>query len=223
EDPDFDAAGAVGGERGRNAEIDVGAQGVQRHATFAIPLHARDLGAAEAARTVDADALRAEPHRRLHGALHRTAERNAALQLLRDRLGDELRVELRLADLEDVDHDVAVGELRNHLAQLLDVGALLADHHAGAGRMDRHAALLVRALDHDLRHGGLLQRFGQVLADLHVLVQQLAVVVLARIPARVPRPVDAETQPDRIDFLTHNPAPPMPWPAPLPRPHAPRW
>jgi hypothetical protein len=33
---------------------------VQRHAAFAIPLHARDLGAAEPAAAVDADALRAK-------------------------------------------------------------------------------------------------------------------------------------------------------------------
>src|SRR5438128_699020 len=49
EDPDLDAAGAVGGERCRDAEIDVGAQRVQRYTAFAIPLHARDLGAAEPA------------------------------------------------------------------------------------------------------------------------------------------------------------------------------
>src|SRR6185503_12991424 len=76
EDPDLDAAGTVGGERGGDAEVDVGAQRMQRHAAFAIPLHARDLGAAETARAIDADAFRAEPHRRLHGALHRAAERN---------------------------------------------------------------------------------------------------------------------------------------------------
>src|SRR4029077_13279215 len=39
EDPDFDAAGPVGGERGGNAVVDVGPQGVQRHAAFAVPLH----------------------------------------------------------------------------------------------------------------------------------------------------------------------------------------
>ena len=48
--------------------------------------------------------LGAKPHRRLHGALHGAAERDAALELLGDRLGDKLRVELRLADLDDVDH-----------------------------------------------------------------------------------------------------------------------
>src|SRR6516165_10469583 len=68
EDPDLDAAGAVGGERGSDAVIDV--------------------GAAEPAGAVDADAAGAEPHRRLHGALHGAAERDAALELLRDRFGD---------------------------------------------------------------------------------------------------------------------------------------
>src|ERR1043166_8375942 len=208
EDPDLDAAGAVSRERGRDAEIDVGAQGMQRYATFAIPLHARDLGAAEPARAIDADAFRAEPHRRLHGALHRAAERDAALELLGDRFGDELGVELGLPDFHNVDDDVRVGELRHHPAQLLDIGALLADHHARTRRLDRHAALLVRTLDHDLGHRRLLQGFRQLLADQHVLVQQPAVVVLARVPARVPRPVDAETQADRIDLLTHDPSPP---------------
>src|SRR4051812_24976128 len=57
EDPDLDAAGTECGERGRHAVVDVGAQRVQRHAAFAIPLHARDFGAAETARAVDADAF----------------------------------------------------------------------------------------------------------------------------------------------------------------------
>src|SRR5882672_4443852 len=203
EDPDLDAAGAVSGERGRDAEVDVGAQRMQRHAALAIPLHARDLGAAEPARAVDADAFRAEPHRRLHGALHGATERDAALELLGDRFSDQLRVKLRLADLEDVDDDIAVGELGDHLAQLLDVGALLADHHARTRRMDRHAALLVRALDHDAGNGCLLEFLVQDLADLHVLMQQLAVLVLAGEPTGIPRTVDAETQSDWIDFLTH--------------------
>src|SRR5215472_9621566 len=203
EDPHLDAAGAVGRERGRDAVVDVGAQRVQRHAALAVPLHARDLGAAEAARTVDADALGAEPHRRLHRALHGAAEGDATLELLGDRLGDELRVEFRLADLDDVDDDVRVGELGDLPAQLLDVGALLADDDARPRRLDRHPALLVRALDDDARHRRLLELIVQLLADLGVLVQQLAVLVLAGVPARVPGAVDPETQADRIDLLTH--------------------
>src|SRR5262249_32706668 len=80
EDPDLDAAGAVGGESRGHAVVDVRAQRMQRHAALAIPFHARDLGAAEAPRAVDADAAGAEPHRRLHGALHGAAEGHAPLE-----------------------------------------------------------------------------------------------------------------------------------------------
>src|ERR1043165_2325045 len=55
EDPDLDAAGAERGERGGDAIVHVGAQGVQRHAAFAVPFHAGDFGAAEAAGAVDAN------------------------------------------------------------------------------------------------------------------------------------------------------------------------
>ena len=69
--------------------------------------------------------------------------------------------------------------------------------------MDRDAALLVRTLDHDARHAGLLQPFAQMLADLDVFLEELAVVLLARIPPGIPGTVDAEAQADRIDLLTH--------------------
>ena len=203
EDPDLDAAGAVGRVRRRRAVIDIGAQRMQRNAALAVPFQARDLGAAETARAVDADALGAEAHRRLHGALHGAAEGDAALELLGDRIGDQRRVDLGLAHLDDVDGHVRVRHLVDELAQLLDVGALLADHHARAGRVDGDAALLVRTLDDDLRDGGLLELLHQRFADRHVLVQQLAILVLAGEPARIPGPVDAEPKTDRIDFLTH--------------------
>ena len=50
-----------------------------------------------------------------------------------------------------------LGELRHGLADLVDVGALLADDDARTRRIDRHAALLVRPLDDDLRHRRLLE------------------------------------------------------------------
>src|ERR1700744_5356052 len=82
EDPDLHAAGAVGGECGGTAVIDIGAQCMQRHAAFAVPLHARDFGAAETARAIDTNGARAQADRRLHRALHGAAECDAALELL---------------------------------------------------------------------------------------------------------------------------------------------
>src|SRR4029079_13371365 len=217
EDPDLHTAGAIGRERGGHAVVDVGTQGVQRHAALAVPLHACNFGATQAARAVDADAFGAEAHGGLNGALHGTAERNATLELLRNRFGDELRIELRLADFDDVDHDIAVGELCDHLAQLLDIGAFLADHHARTRRVDSDPALLVRALNHDVRYRRLLELLHQLLADLDVFVQKRPVLSLAREPPRIPGAVDTDAQPDRIDFLTHRLLLRLP---PAPRPDA---
>src|SRR5690242_2875592 len=119
---------AVGGLRFREAVLDVGAQRMQRHAAFAVPLGARDLGAVQAARARDLDALRAQAHGVLHGALHGAAEHHALLELAGDRIGDELRVELGLADLLDVHVDRHAHQLLQRVPQALDVLALLADH-----------------------------------------------------------------------------------------------
>src|SRR5579871_5231664 len=203
EDPDLDAAGAIGRVRGGDAVIDVGAQGVQRHAALAIPFLPGDFGAAKPAGAVDADALGAETHRRLHRALHRAAERHPALELLGDRFGDQGRVDFRLADFDDVDRHFGVRELRHLLAQLLDIGPLLADDDAGPGGVDIDARLLVRTLDDDLRDRRLLEALRERIADLHVLVQELSVFALARVPARIPGAVDAQAKADRIDLLSH--------------------
>src|SRR5215467_8728855 len=219
EDPDLHAAGAVGGKSRGDAVVDIRVQRMQRHAALAIPFHARDLRAAEPARAIDADAAGAEPHRRLHGALHGAAEGHAALELLRDRFRHELGIELRLADLDDVDHDVGFRELSDLLAQLLDVGALLADDNDRTRTLYSNAALLVRPSYHDIRYRRLLEILHQLLADLHILVQQLAVLVLAGVPARIPGAVDAEPQADWIDLLTHW----FPLTKPRPRPRARRW
>ena len=123
--------------------------------------------------------------------------------------GDQRGVDLRLAHLDDVEVRLRLGHLGQLLAQLLDVGALLADDQARTRGMDRHAALLVRTLDHHLGHRSLLELLLQVLADLDVFVQQLAVFAGVGVPARIPGAVDAEAQPDRIDFLTHQAASPF--------------
>src|SRR3546814_13687093 len=88
EDPHLDPAHAIGGVGGRFGIVDIGAQRVQRHPAFAIPFGAPDFRAAETAGAVDADAFGAQPHRRLNGALHGTAERHAAYELVGNSLAD---------------------------------------------------------------------------------------------------------------------------------------
>jgi hypothetical protein len=86
----------------------------------------------------------------LNGAFHGAAEGDAPLKLLADRFGDQLSIELRLANFDNVDDHVAVGEFGDRLTQFLDIGALLSNHNAGTCRVNRDAALLVRPLDHDV-------------------------------------------------------------------------
>src|SRR6185369_12529822 len=202
EHPNLHAAGAVGRLRRRLAEIDLGAQRVQRNAALAVPLHTGDFGTAQTAAAVDADAERAQTHRRLHRALHGAAERDAALELLRDVLGDQLGVDLGLADLDDVQAHFRAGHLGEVAAELLDVRALLADHHARTRRVDGDAGLLRRALDDDLRDAGLGQTIAQIFLQLQVLVEELRIVAAGE-PAAVPGPVDTDPEADRIDLLTH--------------------
>ena len=102
EHPDLDTAGAVGRARGGHAIIDIGAQRVQRHPAFAVPLHAGDFRPAQPPAAIDANTLRAQPHSRLDRPLHRPAKRHPALELLGNVLGNKLGVDLGLADLDDV-------------------------------------------------------------------------------------------------------------------------
>src|SRR5690606_19790275 len=202
-DPGLDADDPVGRPGLGEAVVDVGAQRMQRHAAFALPRRTRELGTVEAAGHVDLDAQRAQAHRVADGALHRAAEHDAALELLRDRLGDQLRVELGLAHLGDVD----VGRNAHHrgdvLAQLLDVLAALADHHARAGGMDRHARGLGRTLDQDLADAGRGQALAKHLAHLEVGGQVPGVFLLAGIPLRVPVLGDAKADAGGMNFMTH--------------------
>src|SRR6266446_4494210 len=202
--PALDADHPVSGLRLRKSVVDVGAQRMKRHAPLAIPLGARDLDAVQAPGAHDLDPLCAQAHGVLHGALHGAAEHDALLQLLRDRVGDELRVDLGLADLLDVHvHHLHPEELAQVRLEHFDVLAFLADDHAGPGAVDRDARVLGRALDHHLADRGVGEPLLQIIADLQVLVQHRCEVPAVRVPARGPVLVDAEPEADWMDFLSH--------------------
>src|SRR5262249_58618878 len=66
-------------------------------------------------------------------------EGDALLELERDVLGHQLRVELGMDDLLDVEVDLLPGAHLQLVLQLLDLRALAADDDAGAGRRDGDA------------------------------------------------------------------------------------
>src|SRR6478672_10207966 len=109
EDPHFHADDSVRGVGLREAVVDVSTEGVQRNAPFAIPLGTGDFGTIQTARDANLHTQRAAAHRAHHRALHGAAEHHALLDLLRNAVSDELRIELRLTNLGDVEANVIDG------------------------------------------------------------------------------------------------------------------
>ena len=175
---------------------------MQRHAAFAVPLAAAHLGTTEMAGALDADALGTALASGLHGLAHRTAEGHAAFELLSNGLSDKVRVELGTLNLDDLDVHGAVGDLLELLAESVDLGALLADHHARASGGDDDLDLVACTLDLDLGDGGTGELLVQELADLEV-VRQVSGVILVGVPAAAPVFGDADAETSRVDFLTH--------------------
>src|SRR5579862_281884 len=204
-DPAFHPDLSIHGVRLGEAVVYGDAQGVQRDFPLAIPFRARDFRAAETARATYLDALRAEIHRGLDGLLHGAAEGDAALDLEGNILGDELGVEFRGLDFLDVDLDLlAGGHLADLLGHLLDLRALAPDDDAGPGGEDGDADAVPRALDDDLRHRGELELFLHVTANFEVRVEELGQFLGGGEPARTPVAAQRQTEPDRINFLTHD-------------------
>src|SRR3989441_805546 len=202
EDPHLDPDGPVGRLRGGGGIVHVGAQGVQRHPPLVIAFGARDLRPAQPARGLDLDPLRSHPHRALHGALHGAPERDALRQLVRHAVPHQLGVELRPLDLLDVDPDFLARELRQLVAQLVHLGAPLADHDAGTARVDRHRHLARLALDVHVGDRRVRQPRPEVLPDQVVFLQELREVA-AREVARAPLLHDPEPEPVGMRFLAH--------------------
>src|SRR3954454_2750573 len=204
EDPDLHTAHAVRGVRFGLGVIDVATERVQRNAALTVPFGPRDFRAAETPRARATNALPAKTERGLPRTLHCAAERDTALELVGNTLSYELGVDLRLANLDDVQADVGARHLLKLALQLFDVRALLADDHARTRRIDGDAADLGRTLDHYFRDRGLRQLLDDVAANLQVLEQQTTVVLTFREPAAVPGTVDLQAKADRRGFLTHD-------------------
>src|SRR5262245_42989146 len=203
EDPHLDADGSERRVRLRQPVVDVRADRVERHAPFAIPLAPRDLRAAEAPRAGDPDPVGAQPERRGDRLLHRAPERHALLKLERHVLRHELRVELGMDDLLDVEVDLLRGAALDLVLELLDLGALAPDDDARPRGVDRDPRAVGGALDVDPRDARVVQRGLDEPADLRVLVEERR-VTLGGEPPRAPRARRAQAKADGMGLLAHD-------------------
>src|SRR4029453_16695271 len=95
----------------------------------------------------DPDALRPGLHRALDRLLHRLLEGDAPAQLLGDVHRHEVGVELRLADLLDLELDPALRQLADLLGEDLRRRPPLAEDTPRFGLMDRDRQVVDAALD----------------------------------------------------------------------------
>src|SRR4029079_2531907 len=153
-DPDLDADPSVRRLGLGEAVVDVRADRVQRDPALGVALAAAHLAAAEPSAALDLDPLRPGAHRPRERTFHRAPERDAVLQLLGDRLRDELRVQLRPLDLVDVDVDALTGDRVEVLAERVDLDAGLPAHDPGARGVDVHRHALLVLADQDVRQPG---------------------------------------------------------------------
>ena len=168
-----------------------------------IVLNASDLAAAETTGAAAFDALGAGAHGAAHGVLHRAAVRDTLFELLGDVLSDKLSVHVGIADLDDVELDLLADQSLDRETQLLDLRAVLADDHAGAGAMNEQRHNIIAALDLDLGHACTVQALLDELADLVIFNDQVADLLVSGIPAGVPVFDDADAHAVGINFLSH--------------------
>ena len=208
-DPHLHADRAERRLRGRRPEVHLRAERVQRHPALAVPLLAAHVGTAEAPRARHAHAQRTGAHRRLDGAAHRPAERHPPGELLGDALREQRGVRVRphlaggLVHVLDLHVHALLRVPLDVLAQAVHLGALAADHDAGAGRADVDPDLIALALDVDRGDPGARQPRADVLADPDVLVERLDVVAPVRVPVRFPGVDDPQPEPVWVDLLSH--------------------
>src|SRR5690606_32613212 len=135
-------------------------------------------------------------------------EHDALLELLRDAVSDQLGIDFRLAHFFDVHCDRHAQTGGEFLLEVLDVFALLADHHARTCRVNGDAGILGRTLDEDARNRSILQLGLEVLAHLDVFGQHAGEVTVAGVPTASPVAADRKAEAGRMDFLSHS----LPWP-----------
>src|SRR5580658_372877 len=105
-------------------------------------------------------------------------------------------------DFLDIDEDVPLGALGKIHFQLFDLRAFASDDDAGPGGANGDPQLVAGAIHFDGADTGRLQPLAQRLAQFHIFLQQLRVVLLGE-PAGTPRLVKAQPETVRMYFLSH--------------------
>jgi hypothetical protein len=164
----------------------------------------RDLRAAEATTDNHANSLGVRAHRLLHRLLHSAAERDALLQLFRDAAANQVGVQFRLANLDNVQTHALFGQRLQLGAQFINLRAAAANDNPRLGGVNCHRDLVCgRALNLDTRNCRIGKLLIDDIAQLEIFGKQIFVITL-RVPARLPAFHDAEPETNGMYFMSQS-------------------
>ena len=148
-------------------------------------------------------------HRPHHRLADRAAEHHAALQLIGDVACDQVRIQLRLADLQHIESNpLAAHCALDCLPQFVHALTASPDNDARACRMHIDGQILSASLDLDAGYARLRILFADDLANLPVLHHLHGVVFrVSGEPTRLPSLDDAKSKADRVCLVSHASSP----------------
>src|SRR5579863_2253805 len=120
---------------------------MQRQTALKIPLRARNLVPIQPSADPYFDSFATEAQRRIHRLAHGAAESNSLFELQSNRLGNQLRVELRFVHFLNVEIDLARGPLLNISFELVDLRAFAPNNDSWTRSLDDHSEFIAGALD----------------------------------------------------------------------------
>ena len=130
-----------------------------------VELGAGHFSATQTAGHLDTNALGASALRGLDALTHRTTEGHASSELFGDALRNELRFEVGVLDLKDVELNLLARQLLELDAQAVGLSTTATDDDARASGVQVDANTVTRTLNVDLSKTGALEIVGQELAD----------------------------------------------------------
>jgi hypothetical protein len=186
-DPNFDTDLSIHRQRKYIRVIDIHPQRVQRRTALLDLFRTGDLGATQTAAHLDLDPFGTHPERRCYGHFNGPFIVDTVLDLTSDGITNDIRIQLRATDLQDVDLNIVfTRELLQLFLDPVDLATALTDDDTGLGCMDRHDQLVQRTLDNYLGDPSFIDTGIQVGSDLVVLDQLGSIVFLAAIPVGFP-------------------------------------
>jgi hypothetical protein len=177
---------------------------MQRNFSLYLFLRASNFCTAKAPAYEHANALGVCAHGFLNRLLHSATERNTFLQLFRNAATNQIRIQFRLANLNDIQAH-ALFRLGLQLgAQLINFLTAATNHNTRLGRMNGNRNLVrSSALNLNTRNRCIRKLFVNDLAQFKIFRKQIFIITLS-VPARLPTFDNAEPETCGMYFVSQS-------------------